>query len=124
MNLLLNALDATAEGGNIVVRAELEPDEGGEGVHRLRLQVADSGVGIAAGLEVEGRIYQPFVSTKETGLGLGLPICKQIVEAHGGQLHAANRPGGGAVFTVRLPLGNPAAVPGDPPGVTKAPMAP
>ena len=48
------------------------------------------------------------MSTKETGLGLGLSICKRIVEAHGGRIDAADRPEGGAVFTVRLPLGGPA----------------
>jgi signal transduction histidine kinase len=43
------------------------------------------------------------MSTKETGLGLGLAICRRIVDAHGGRITAANGPAGGAVFTVRLP---------------------
>jgi two-component system, NtrC family, sensor histidine kinase HydH len=49
------------------------------------------------------------VSTKPTGLGLGLSICRRIVESHGGSIRAADRPGGGAAFTVRLPLSSPPA---------------
>jgi signal transduction histidine kinase len=48
-------------------------------------------------------IFTPFVSTKATGIGLGLSICKRIVEAHGGEITAFNRPEGGATFSVRLP---------------------
>ena len=61
----------------------------------------DSGPGLPAGLE--RRVFDPFVSTKETGLGLGLSICKRIVEAHGGAITATNGPAGGAIFIVRLP---------------------
>jgi signal transduction histidine kinase len=49
------------------------------------------------------KIFEPFVSTKPTGIGLGLSICKRIVESHGGQIEAVSRPGGGAEFTIRLP---------------------
>jgi signal transduction histidine kinase len=74
----------------------------------LTLRVSDSGTGLPAGLGQ--RIFEPFVSTKETGLGLGLSICKRIVEAHDGEIRASNRPGGGAIFTLRLPLkGGPAS---------------
>ena len=61
----------------------------------------DDGPGIAA--EVQKRLFEPFVSTKETGLGLGLSICRRLVEAHGGVIHGANAPEGGAVFTFTLP---------------------
>jgi signal transduction histidine kinase len=67
----------------------------------LVLRVADTGPGLPAGLG-QG-IFAPFVSTKGTGMGLGLSICKRIVEAHGGEITAADRLGGGAVFSVRLP---------------------
>jgi two-component system sensor histidine kinase HydH len=97
LNLLLNALDATPHGGS--VRLELQEEEGRRW---LKLRVSDTGCGLPAGLGP--RIFEPFVSTKETGLGLGLSICKRIVEAHEGEIRAADRPGGGAVFTVRLPL--------------------
>jgi signal transduction histidine kinase len=104
LNLLLNALDAAPQGGT--VRLEMDPPaasasgDGREGPW-LTLRVSDTGSGLPA--ELGQRIFEPFVSTKETGLGLGLSICKRIVEAHGGEVRAANRPEGGAVFTVRLP---------------------
>jgi signal transduction histidine kinase len=63
--------------------------------------VSDTGPGIAAAFR--GRLFEPFASTKETGLGLGLVICRRIVEDHGGTIAAEDRPGGGARFTVRLP---------------------
>jgi signal transduction histidine kinase len=98
LNLLLNAVEAVPPGGTIRVSVEAEPDRW------LTLRVTDTGCGLPVALG--SRIFAPFVSTKETGLGLGLSICKRIVEAHGGTIIAANRPGGGAVFTVRLPVSN------------------
>jgi signal transduction histidine kinase len=97
LNLVLNALDASA--GEGVVTVTLERD--GDGW--LALRVADRGCGLPAALGE--RIFDPFTTTTETGLGLGLSICKRIAAAHGGTLSAANRPGGGAVFTLRLPPG-------------------
>ena len=93
LNLVLNSLDALPHGGAIQVTAA-----GDDGV---TITVADDGPGIAA--EPADQIFDPYVSTKETGLGLGLAICRRIVEAHGGRITAANGPAGGAVFTVRLP---------------------
>jgi two-component system sensor histidine kinase HydH len=95
LNLLLNALDAVPRGGTIRLELRKEND------NWLALSVADTGCGLPAGLGAQ--IFEPFVSTKETGLGLGLSICKRIVEAHEGEIRADNRIEGGAVFTVRLP---------------------
>jgi len=67
----------------------------------VEIAVTDSGPGIAA--EVADRLFQPFVTSKAAGLGLGLSICREIVEAHGGQLTASPAAAGGTVFTVRLP---------------------
>jgi signal transduction histidine kinase len=95
VNLFLNALDAMPRGGTLEVRLE-EPPGGG-----VRLAVADTGTGIDA--DVRDRLFTPFVSSKPTGTGLGLSICRRIVEEHGGRISAADRPGGGACFTIRLP---------------------
>jgi two-component system sensor histidine kinase HydH len=95
LNLLLNALDAAGPGGAILMGLENGPDRW------LTLRVADNGAGLPPTLG--NRIFAPFVTTKETGLGLGLSICKRVAEAHGGTLTGANRPEGGAEFTLRLP---------------------
>jgi signal transduction histidine kinase len=65
------------------------------------MRVEDDGCGLPS--ELGAQIFEPFVSTKETGVGLGLSICKRIVEDHGGTITAFNRRGGGAVITVSLP---------------------
>ena len=65
--------------------------------------VVDVGEGITA--EVAKRLFQPFVTSKPKGLGLGLSICRSIVEAHGGQLTASNNAKRGATFSVVLPTG-------------------
>lgn len=94
-NLLFNALDVLPTGGTVRVTVSATP-----GKKALTVHVSDSGPGLPIGLEEQ--IFDPFVSTKETGLGLGLSICRRIVEAHGGSIGAANGPTGGAVFFVRL----------------------
>ena len=93
LNLVLNSLDALPQGGTIQVSAT-----GGDGAS---ITVADDGPGISA--DPADQVFEPYMSTKETGLGLGLAICRRIVEAHGGQISAANRSAKGAVFTVHLP---------------------
>jgi signal transduction histidine kinase len=99
LNLLLNALDAVQPGGSVHIVVENDADGG------LLLSVADEGCGLPP--DLGERIFTPFVTTKETGLGLGLSISKRIVEAHGGSITAENRPEGGAVFTIRLPPSGP-----------------
>jgi signal transduction histidine kinase len=95
LNLVLNALDAVKAGGRIEVR--LGQDKDGE----LALRVADNGCGLPP--ELGRQIFDPFITSKETGLGLGLSICKRIAEAHGGTIAGTNRPDGGAEFVVRFP---------------------
>jgi signal transduction histidine kinase len=92
VNLLLNALDALPQGGRIDVTL-------GDGA-APQITVADNGLGIAAA--VLPRLFTPFASTKPTGTGLGLSICRRVVQEHGGTITAANRPEGGARFTVTL----------------------
>jgi signal transduction histidine kinase len=65
------------------------------------LEVADSGAGLSD--EARNRLFDPLFTTKESGTGLGLTIARQIVEAHGGDITAANCPEGGAAFTLRIP---------------------
>lgn len=106
-NLLFNALDVLPAGGTVRVTATAAPGDG------LTVLVSDTGPGLPAGLEEQ--IFDAFISTKETGLGLGLSICRRIVEAHGGTIGATNGPAGGAVFVVRLPAAAAVAVrPGAP----------
>ena len=66
----------------------------------VEIAVVDSGPGLAR--ELTGRIFEPFVSTKPTGMGLGLSICRSIVKSHGGRLTSEANPGGGAVFRFTL----------------------
>jgi two-component system sensor histidine kinase HydH len=94
INLTLNSLDVMPSGGALKVSLRSTPTE-------AVIEVADVGPGLSP--EVLERLFHPFVSSKPTGLGLGLVICRRIVEDHGGTVNAANGPNGGAVFTVRLP---------------------
>jgi signal transduction histidine kinase len=91
-------------GGRVTVSARAEPQG-------LVVEVADTGPGIPP--EALAKIFEPFYShkVKGKGTGLGLVISKDLVEKQGGTLQAANRPEGGALFTVRVPLL--AARPGD-----------
>jgi two-component system sensor histidine kinase HydH len=96
VNLGLNALDAMPRGGTLTVTVRRNK-------FGAEVEVADTGPGIAPAMRT--RLFQPFASGKDTGLGLGLVICKRIVEDHGGSIGAANRLGGGASFFISLPAG-------------------
>ncbi len=93
-NLLLNAIDATPPGGEVAVRTGLATGE-------LTVEVTDTGAGIDA--KIAGRLFTPFATTKPTGTGLGLTVAQRVARDHGGTLTAANRPEGGACFTLTLP---------------------
>jgi signal transduction histidine kinase len=103
LNLVINARQAMPKGGTVRVRVAEDP-----GARLAELSVADTGIGIApADLR---RIFEPFFTTKrgpdEAGLGgtgLGLSVCRDIVEAHHGRLRAESRVGQGTTFTLRLP---------------------
>lgn len=95
LNLVLNALDAMPQGGAIEI--ELRSPQGGF----VELHIRDTGPGIAP--HILPKVFETFVSSKETGMGLGLPVSKRIAEDHGGNLSAYNLPDGGACFVIRLP---------------------
>ena len=97
-NLLRNSLEACEGGGiapRVVVRGEVTPD----GSHVV---VEDNGPGFTA--EALGKAFQPFATTKATGTGLGLAIVQKVIVSHNGNVTAANNPGGGAQFRLRLPI--------------------
>jgi signal transduction histidine kinase len=99
-NLMFNALDVLPDGGTVQVRVSAESAAEGR-PPRVVIRVEDTGPGLPVGLE--NQIFDPFVSTKDAGLGLGLSISRRIVETHGGSVDAQTGPAGGGVFTVRLP---------------------
>jgi PAS domain S-box-containing protein len=101
LNLLMNAADATSgspheqEKRKIILRTQAT-DQG------IQVAVRDFGPGIDPAKLVD--IWQPFFTTKTTGLGMGLSISRSIVQAHGGRIWAENHPDGGAMFTFEIPL--------------------
>ena len=99
LNLLLNAQDAMPEGGAIRIGATV-------GKEAVVVTVEDEGQGIPE--EFMGRIFDPFFTTKgERGTGLGLSIAYGAMARLGGSITAANRAGGGAIFTLRFPIAPP-----------------
>ena len=96
LNLLRNAIDATRRARNrIAVCVSRTPD--GEAA----LDVTDLGSGVSP--EIVPRLFEAFVSNKPGGMGLGLSICRSVIEAHGGAMHYAPRADGGSVFGFRVP---------------------
>ena len=102
LNLLMNSRDAMPDGG--LIRIALDPwgDENGR-VSGFSIEVQDTGLGFPD--ELLDRVFDPFVSGKRLGTGLGLANVRRTVEAHGGEITASNRPGGGACVSLRLPRG-------------------
>jgi len=98
-NLLENALRYTPAGSPLEIAAEVSDDW-------VEISLADRGPGIPAGLE--NRLFEKFYrlhdETAQSGVGLGLAICRAIVSVHGGSIRAHNRADGGAIFSFLLPL--------------------
>lgn len=96
-NLIRNAIDAMLAGPvrSLIVRT----DSGSE--DSVTISVEDTGTGITD--EVAQQLFQPFVTTKQTGMGIGLSICRNIIEAHGGRIWFEPRPGGGTIFRFTVP---------------------
>jgi two-component system sensor kinase FixL len=99
LNLIRNAVEAMAESGiarRELILATMKGDD-----ELIEVSVSDTGPGIDG--EVAAQLFQPFVTTKPHGMGVGLSISKTIVEAHGGRIWVEPNPGGGAVFRIALP---------------------
>jgi two-component system sensor histidine kinase HydH len=102
LNLVQNAYEAMQEedhDGTLRVEVRLAAQNNRDGVE---LRLADTGPGVPD--EMREEIFNPFVTTKKTGVGLGLSIVSKIVDGHQGSIHVENDPGGGAVFTLFFPL--------------------
>ena len=105
LNLIVNGVDAIEEtnSGNRRVSISASLD----GPRTVEIAVSDSGPGIPA--DKLTSIFDPFFTTKPNGMGMGLPISRTIIEAHGGRFWAENRPAGGASFRFTLPVAEEAA---------------
>jgi signal transduction histidine kinase len=100
INLLMNGIEAmepvTDRPRDLLIRS------GKDDTGQLLLSVTDSGIGISA--DNANRLFNAFFTTKSSGLGMGLSICRSIVEAHGGRMSASSNEGHGATFQLHLPL--------------------
>jgi signal transduction histidine kinase len=98
LNLMLNGIEAMKDtGGKLTVRSEKAEDD------QILLAVSDLGIGLP--VENPERIFDPFFTTKVQGTGMGLSICRKIIESHGGRLWACANTGRGATFQFTLPAG-------------------
>jgi signal transduction histidine kinase len=105
MNLVLNAVESMPQGGRLrteTLRMHAAGENNGKEWVQIRIRVCDSGYGIPD--ELLDSIFDPFVSGRKDGIGLGLSVAYQIVHRHGGWIEAENNPEGGATFTVSLPV--------------------
>jgi signal transduction histidine kinase len=95
-NLIQNAVEAMPGGGTLSLSTR-------ESHGKLRIVVKDTGVGIHP--DVIKKIYLPFFTTKDTGVGMGLALAHKIIVSHGGRVEVASTMGKGTIFTVILPKG-------------------
>jgi PAS domain S-box-containing protein len=100
MNLIMNATDAMKSGSPriLTIRTVMQ------GPDTVAVSISDTGSGIDG--KVKGRLFEPFTTTKKTGLGMGLRICRSILADHGGGIRAENNPDGGATFSFTLKADN------------------
>jgi two-component system, LuxR family, sensor kinase FixL len=113
LNLVRNAVDAMAGSPKRALTITTRTFSG-----TVEIAVADTGPGLAP--EIAARLFQPFLTTKPDGLGIGLSVCRSIVETHRGRLWAAANPLGGTTFYLTLPLVKPSEA--SPAGPAKVPV--
>jgi two-component system sensor histidine kinase DctS len=108
LNLTRNAIEAMVQSPpeqrllRIVASREAYGDAAGGAVENVLIEVIDSGHGITE--EIAKQLFSPFFSTKSSGMGMGLNICRTAIEFHGGTLDHKNNPGGGTIFRFSLPV--------------------
>jgi signal transduction histidine kinase len=95
VNIIRNAIDAMPNGGTLTITSKESDD-------KSEIVFADTGVGMSK--EVLEKLWTPFLTTKAQGMGLGLPICKRIVEAHGGKISVESMADKGTTFTISVPI--------------------
>jgi len=108
LNLVRNAVEAMSAGARSELTVAIQPADG----DMVEISVADRGPGLAR--EVREKLFEPFVTTKTAGLGVGLSICRSIIESHGGRMWMTDNAGGGTVFrftVLRAPVEAPASGP-------------
>lgn len=107
LNIVYNAAQAMPAGGTLTasVRQRRDPDAGGPGAEVAEIEIADTGVGIPE--SERPRLFTLFYSTKPGGTGLGLPLVKRVVEAHGGAVDLRSEVGRGTTVRLTLPLAHP-----------------
>ena len=94
-NLILNSIDAMDEKGSLTIKTFQANG------NRIKISITDSGIGIAK--EEMSKIFQPFYSTKESGTGMGLAICRSIINNHQGEIFVDSELGMGTTFTILIP---------------------
>jgi signal transduction histidine kinase len=94
INIIKNAFEAMPTAGTLTVKSQRSGDD-------VEIAFTDTGTGMTQ--DVIEKLWTPFLTTKAKGMGLGLPVCKRIVEAHGGKISAKSSAGKGTTFTVTIP---------------------
>jgi signal transduction histidine kinase len=94
INLIKNTIDAMPDGGTLEIASAENMDD-------LQITFSDTGIGMSE--DVLAKLFTPLFTTKSRGMGLGLPICKRIVEAHGGKISVQSTPNKGTTFTIKMP---------------------
>ncbi|MCR4406484.1 MAG: response regulator [Anaerolineae bacterium] len=100
LNIVINAVEAMPDGGDLYVDTGLTPDG-----RWITVSFTDTGIGLSP--EEQANIFEPFYTTKTKGTGLGLSVSYGIIERHGGSIEVHSQPGQGSRFTVKLPVSQP-----------------
>jgi two-component system sensor kinase FixL len=98
LNLIRNAIEAMADSERRILFIDTSP----AGAERVKVAIGDTGIGLED--EIRDRLFQPFVTTKSDGMGMGLSICRSIIDSHGGRLWVEDNNWGGTTFHFTVPI--------------------